>query len=281
MRKTVAYFLALFIMLDALLLIASASFLLTLGQKSYYLTKFDSNDYINSCTSNIQSGISDLGLASGIPESAVTGAVVRTDVKLSVNRAISNEFVYINGRSTSISSSVGTQMLSSKLNESITSYAKKTSTTLSGDETQAIVLFINKCDTIYGSDLIQIPYFNTASSYIKKILTLCRFAVFISALMLIILITISCFLSSGHGSIFLRFRYSLYGLICAGAFTTFSTAVILLSDMLYRLNFTSSAARSLAGSLISGLFVAALIMGLSVLTICIICFFIMRQSLSQ
>lgn len=262
MRKLISYVVALLIMFDSVVLIASAALQLTLRRESFYQQRFGTDAYISACVSDIRQGVADEGAAAGLPANAVQGAVERGEVAQSIGKQAKAEFTYINGGAASVGAVMPPDAFSQRLDAQIHSYAQKQGITISAQTQKAIDAYIGRCRSVYSRALLQIPYFNAAAGILRKLLSAVRVLALAAAVLLLALIG-AC-LAVRRGNRYAQLHYPVWGILSGGALTILFSLLPLCFRLPYRLNLSSRAAVILAGNLIAGPISLSLAIGLSV-----------------
>lgn len=247
MRKVTSYIFAVFIMVDTAILIMSISFLISFDRETFYLAHFESSTYIRECTESIQNGISDISLASGVPEKIVF--VTEKDVSNELHSTIVSYYKFINGDTKKIHAFSNTDPIALKLRKQISDYNRRNGAAANKDTASAIDRYIAQCVKVMNSNLIQIPYDQTIALYMRKLLKIVRIAVGVSAVCLVCFLAVPLFWVKGKFC--LNPLYTFYGLSCGGVLVLVFAALPLLFSLPYKLNFAYAAAQNLFGSIVT------------------------------
>lgn len=253
-KRVFSYLCALFLLLTTFSLVFCFALLSTIGNPSYFSNEFMRDSYITACADGIQTGIADLGSASGIPADELTGVVSRPEIRESVKNEIAGYIRYIGGYADTVQNAAPSQAFLERVRARIELYIKKAGFTQSASTTTAVDAYITKCGAIYTNNLILIPYFGSAAKAIRGLLALCRRLLPLFAALFILFVFL-CLLFSRSGE---KAFFIFSGISGGSLIAILLSGPLILSKAAFHTGFTSAEVKTMVGVWISGIFRTAL-----------------------
>lgn len=238
-RYFLAFLCSFFIFTSSILIVLY----LTLLQPTYLTREAEKADYYSLLTREVNRYVQDVGLGSGIPESALVNAISEKTIESDSNEYFIRAFIGMDYE-------LSTTEIEKELEAKIKNYAAANDVAVTSESETGIQLYVKKISQQY-SKFIKLPYLVQIGMRLDQL----RQIVFISAMgSLIGLVLVSLFLLKalkwGHR----LYRYLSYAFIGGGLMLLVFPIVILASKYILRIGLTSKALYQLVTTYLTDFF---------------------------
>lgn len=197
----------------------------TVLSKDYMLNTMDSKGYYSMVRYELQSRLSDLCNASGLPKEFAVSFANSYDVK----KAVEN---YIESFYSSDTTIVETTSFKQQLHAAVKTYAENNNIPITDDIEDNILYFINEASSIY-TDQISITFFSTIGKYIDNAQTVVSIAIGVLAVLALFITGVIFFTNHFKHR---RYRYLCYGLLGGALTTAVLPTIVLFSNIIPKVN---------------------------------------------